>query len=311
MKNKKTQQLLPVGFYDLIFDEAEKNHQNINLVISSFLAHGYRLIKTPLVEFENNFGAKNNNNALRSVDIISGENIVFRNDITLQISRLLETRLKNQKLPLKICYVGDVLYAKNNELYPTRQQTQTGLEIIGCNNEDSIFEIIDNLLLVLEKLSEKKLLIEFSLPDFLADFLDEIKAENKEEISQIIMKKNISLLRAQNLPSHDIIEQIMILNNDLSQLSKLILSEIKSPKIATQLKRAQKIVDYFALKNFKNIELRFDLFGDHKSTYHHEISFDVFCQNFPYPVARGGRYKINELDAIGATIYMNNITKIS
>jgi len=78
----------------LVFDEAEKNHRNINLTIESFLSSGYRLIKTPLVEFENNFADGKINNALRTVDIISGENIVFRNDITLQISRLLETRLK-------------------------------------------------------------------------------------------------------------------------------------------------------------------------------------------------------------------------
>lgn len=311
MKNKKTKQLLPVGFYDLIFDEAEKNHQNINLAIANFLACGYRLIKAPLVEFENNFLSGKINNALRSVDIISGENIVFRNDITLQISRLLETRLKNHKMPLKICYVGDVLYAKNNELYPTRQQTQTGIEIIGCNKEESIFEVIDNLLVVLEKLTEKKLLIEFSLPEFLSNFLDEIKAENKEELYQIIMKKNISQLRAEKLAHHDIIAQIMLANSNLAELSKLILSKIKAPKIVAELARAQKIEDYFAKKNFKNIEARFDLFGDHKSSYHNEISFDVFCDNFPYPIARGGRYKINEFDAIGATIYMNNITKIS
>jgi len=207
--------------------------------------------------------------------------------------------------------VGDVLYAKNNELYPTRQQTQAGIEIIGCNKEDSIFEIIDNLLNALQKLTEKKLLIEFSLPNFLANFLDEINAKNKDELSQIIMKKNISLLRSQNLINHDIIAQIMLSNNNLSQLSELILNKINSPKIAAQLIKAQKIAEYFSNKNLKNIELRFDLFGDHKSGYHKEISFDVFCDDFPYPLARGGCYEINNLDAIGATIYMNNVIKIS
>ena len=50
-----TKQLLPVGFYDLLFDEAETNYNNVNKALNIFLTSGYRLIKTPLVEFEGNF----------------------------------------------------------------------------------------------------------------------------------------------------------------------------------------------------------------------------------------------------------------
>jgi ATP phosphoribosyltransferase regulatory subunit len=155
--NKK--QLLPVGFYDLLFDEAEKNHHNINRVLEAFLKAEYRLIKTPLVEFENNFSADATQNSFRATDVISGKNLVFRNDITLQISRLLSSRLADEKLPLKLCYVGDVLCAKSEDLYADRQQTQVGVEIIGCEEEGSDLQVIEILLTVLKKITEKKLLI--------------------------------------------------------------------------------------------------------------------------------------------------------
>jgi len=302
-----TKQLLPVGFYDLLFDEAERNHQNINLALSTFLSGGYRLIKTPLVEFEDNFAPEEIKNSFRVTDVISGNDLVFRNDITLQISRLLNTRLATEKMPLKLCYVGDVLYAKNNELYANRQQTQVGFEIVGCDQEKSNFEIVENLLLALKKLPLKNLLIEFSLPDLLEIFLSEIGAKNKNELREAIMKKNVSLIRDLAGESAEIIVKIVLSNQNLSEIISQISAKIKSEKILSELKRAQKISEYFAQKNFTDVEFRFDLFGDHKASYHNEISFDVFCDNFPYPIARGGRYRINNIDAVGATIYMDYI----
>jgi ATP phosphoribosyltransferase regulatory subunit len=302
-------QLLPAGFYDLLFDEAEKNHENVNLALATFLKAGYRLIKTPLVEFENNFSTAETKNSFRTTDVISGENIIFRNDITPQISRLLSTRLKQEKLPLKLCYVGDVLCAKNEELHADRQQTQAGIEIIGCDEAKSDFEIISTLLAALKKLGRKNLLIEFSAPDFFEIFCDEMKIKNKIELRVAVMKKNLSEIKKLAGKNYEIISKIVLYNDNLKNLTAELFTKTKSQKISDELKKAQKISE-FLQKKFPEIEVRFDLFGDHESSYHHGISFDVFCGDFSYPVARGGRYKINETNAVGATIYMNRLRKV-
>ena len=70
-----------------------------------------------------------------------------------------------------------------------------------------------------------------------------------------------------------------------------------------------KEISEFLSKNFSEVKVRFDLFGDHNSSYYNRIYFDVFSKNFSYPIARGGRYKINNLDSVGATIYMNRLRK--
>jgi hypothetical protein len=48
--------------------------------------------------------------------------------------------------------------------------------------------------------------------------------------------------------------------------------------------------------------------------YHHSIAFEIFYENFTYPIAIGGRYNINTpnkiFQAIGSTIYMNHLRKI-
>ena len=302
-------QLLPVGFYDLLFDEAEKNHQNINVALDSFLKAKYRLIKTPLVEFEDNFSDQLQN-SFRTTDVISGKNLIFRNDITPQIFRVLASRLSEEKLPLKLCYVGDVLCAKNNDLYKDRQQTQVGVEIIGCDEEKSNFEIIEILLLVLEKLQVKNLLIEFSLPNFLEIFLEEIDAKNRAELREAIGQKNLTLIKKFGGQNYQIISKIAQFNSDLEGLSAEILATIKSQKIAQEIIRAQKI-SQFLEQNFPQLKVCFDLFGDDQSSYHQDIMFDVFSSDFSYPIARGGRYKINQLNGVGATIYMNFLRKVT
>jgi ATP phosphoribosyltransferase regulatory subunit len=313
----KKQSLLPVGFYDLLFDEAEKSHNNINSALDVFLKAGYRLIKTPLVEFENSFLQQKSQNYFQTIDVISGESLVFRNDITPQISRLLGSRLQEEKLPLKLCYVGDVLCAKSEDLYKDRQQTQVGVEIIGCDAEKSNFEIIEILLKVLKKImnksQEKNLLIEFSLPNFLEIFLSEIEVKNKEELRKAIIRKNISAVKKLAGKNGEIISKIMLSNHDLKNLTKEVAAQIKSQKVSDEIKKAQKISD-FLTKNFSEIKVCFDLFGDSEFSYHNGVAFDVFCGDFSYPIARGGRYKISskdkEVDAIGATIYMNRLRKV-
>jgi ATP phosphoribosyltransferase regulatory subunit len=306
------QSLLPVGFYDLLFDEAEKNHENVNIALGAFLKAGYRLIKTPLVEFENNFCGEAKN-SFRAVDVISGQNLIFRNDITPQISRLLGTRLQNENLPLKLCYVGDVLCAKSEDLYADRQQTQVGVEVIGCDEEKSEFGIIEITLSALKKLQVKNLLIEFSLPEFLEIFLDEIAIKERADLRDAIVRKNISAIKILAKENAEIISKIVLSNDNLKNLITEISAKTKSQKISDELKKAQNIAE-FLTKNFPEVEVRFDLFGDHESSYHRGISFDIFCGDFAYAVARGGKYKIETngktLDAVGATIYMNRLRKI-
>lgn len=286
------QKLLPVGFQDLLFEEAKRNHDNINKILSGFFAQNYRLIKTPLIEFEENFSNQETRNSFHLTDVISGKSLVLRNDITPQISRLLATRLKQENLPLRICYAGDVLYAKSEELYADRQQTQVGFEIIGCDKKSSNLEVVKLLLSALAQIEATDLLIEFSLPGFLEEFLEKNHIENSSELREAIMKKNLSTIRALVGEKAESLKKIL-LNNEIFSSDLPLVKEISQ----------------FLSQNFPEVKVRFDLFGDHNTSNYREIYFDVFSKNFSYPIARGGRYKINDLDSVGATIYMNRLRK--
>jgi ATP phosphoribosyltransferase regulatory subunit len=325
-KNQLTSQdninntLLPAGFYDLLFLEAKKNHQDINKILEGFFAKDFNLIKTPLLEFEENFNNDKNfsatsNLCFRSIDNISAKGLILRSDITLQIKRLLNTRLQDAILPLKLCYVGDVFRTHTDELYGDRQQTQIGCEIIGDDSDDADFIIIETTLQALLNLGLNNLTINFCLADFLIIFVNELPIDSrvKEQLIKIISQKNLSEIKILVPQHYNLIKEIILNNHDFFELVKLLEINFSSLLISKQILKIKKIHNFINDK-FPKITACFTMFSDASTQYHHSLAFDIFYDNFIYPIAVGGRYKITTLNkifqAVGSTIYMNHLRKI-
>ena len=187
----KENKMLPSGFHDLLFDEANKDYYIKSVRSNHFLDEGFSIVNTPLLEFRENFTRDQLKKSFSTVDAISGDNLVIRSDITLQIARLLETRLKNISLPLKLCYEGDVLVTKNDELYSDRQLTQSGFEIIGCKENDFL-QIVETSVSLVSKLVDKKSTLEISLPGFSKILCDSMNIDYNKKIRDAIKRKNLT-----------------------------------------------------------------------------------------------------------------------
>ena len=311
MKNKK--RLLPLGFYDLTGAEAKKNYEYTKLTLESFLASDYELIKTSLVEFEEDFDARNLKNTFKVVDNISGKNLFFRDDITVQISKYISSHEKLLKLPIKLCYYGDVVCVNSDEIYRERQQTQVGCEIIGSQDIKACFEVIKDTLIALNKIKINDLNISISLPDFLEIFLKNISVEDKNGLREAIINKKISDIKILANDYKELISEIVLENNNFEDLDVKIRNKFSSSEIIENLNNAKELM-IFLQKNFKEIKFNFDLFGDNKFSYHTKIAFDIFAGDFRYPIAKGGCYSIEcfdkKIDAVGSTIYVNFLRKI-
>ncbi len=322
--------VLPVGFYDLLFEEANQSRNLINLSLDSLLENNFKLIETSLIEFNEEFPAANLQNqsasGFFSVDPISGKSLVLRSDITLQIARLMNSRLKNHLLPLRLCYAGDVFLPQSNQLFVDRKQTQLGFEIIfkaiDKNNKNPHLEAIQTLLETLQKLGLKNLTIVVSLPDLLENFLEALQEQENQALKQAIIDKNLSKIREFGGKNAELIRQ-MVMESNLAAISHPILNQ---EKLAKNIACAAEIAEFIA-KNFGDYSCEFDIFGDNLVSYHHEIAFDVFARGFTYPVARGGGYQIScpqfegkfeeeanaknsLIQAVGATIYINFLMRV-
>ena len=311
MKSKK--RLLPLGFYDLDTSEAKKNYEYTKLTLESFMASDYELIKTSLVEFEEYYDERKLNNTFKFVDNISGKNLFFRDDITTQISKYISSRDNELKMPIKLCYYGDVVCVNSDEIYRERQQTQVGCEIIGSKDIKACFEVIKDTLIALDKIKINDLNISISLPDFLEIFLKNIDVEDKDNLKEAISNKRISDIKVLAEGYNELISEIVLENNNFENLDAKIRDKFSTPEIIANLNNAKELM-IFLQKNFKEIKFNFDLFGDNKFSYHTKIAFDIFAGNFRYPIAKGGCYLIEcldkKIDAVGSTIYVNFLRKI-
>ena len=311
MKSKK--RLLPLGFYDLDTSEAKKNYEYTKLTLESFMASDYELIKISLVEFEEYYDERKFNNTFKFVDNISGKNLFFRDDITTQISKYISSRDNTLKMPIKLCYYGDVVCVNSDEIYRERQQTQVGCEIIGSKDIKACFEVIKDTLIALDKIKINDLNISISLPDFLEIFLKNIDVEDKDNLKEAISNKRISDIKVLAKGHNELISEIVLENNNFENLDAKIRDKFSTPEIIANLNNAKELM-IFLQKNFKEIKFNFDLFGDNKFSYHAKIAFDIFAGNFRYPIAKGGCYLIEcldkKIDAVGSTIYVNFLRKI-
>ena len=162
---EKEKFLLPPGFRDLLPDEAEREYFCTNSLINNFYKSGYRLVGTPLLEFEESLfagaGKALENRTLKLIDPQSNKMLGVRADITTQLARVINSRFSTSKLPLKLCYTGDIIrsYALNTRAQ--RQLKQAGVEFV--DKKASPKADADLALLALEsldKLGIKNLTIE-------------------------------------------------------------------------------------------------------------------------------------------------------
>ncbi len=317
MQNKKNWQkyILPIGFYDLLGDEARVNQETIDVLLNSFYASNYQLIKTPLVEFEESLMDKKadkriDDQSFKTVDNFSGKTLVIRSDITPQIARLMATKLQNITMPIRLCYVGDVLKTKNENLYADRQLTQVGIEMIGDDSCASNLEVIELTLAALKKIELSDLMINFCCPQFLDTFLGNLSLDNVDDLRAALSSKNISAIKKLAGKFADDLICLVLENSNFTKINNLVKGLPLDQKTQQQLTNWQKTI-FDIQKNHPEINFSIDIFGDEEFSYHNQIGFTIFAKGLSYPIARGGGYLINQnIPAVGSTIYINNLRKI-
>ena len=129
--------LLPEGVRDLLPPDAAAEAAVIGALVDCLAAHGYARVQPPLVEFEAGLpggaGAAMSTHSFRLMDPVSQRMMAVRSDMTLQVARIVTTRLAREPRPLRLSYAGQVLRVRGSQLRPERQFAQVGAELIGAS----------------------------------------------------------------------------------------------------------------------------------------------------------------------------------
>lgn len=306
--------LLPTGLTDALPEQAEAELGAVRCLMDVFRRRGYRAVKPPLLEFEENLltgpGAGLSSQVFRLMDPISQRMMGLRADMTPQIARLAATRLADAPRPLRLCYSGQVLRVRGDQLRPERQFTQAGIEILGS---DAIAAEAEVLLLTVRALGEAgltDLTVDLTAPA-LAPLVLQGRGFDEATVRaarRALDAKDAGELRAQagdDAHAHALLDAAGTASEAVQKLNGLGVSGQAGQLIA----RLSDLVDLIHAAN-PDLSLTVDP-GEYRGfEYQSGIAFAIFARNVRGEIARGGRYTTDAGEtAVGATVYLDAVVR--
>ncbi len=117
---------VPIGFSDLFFDEAARQIWLGDTLRDLFGRWAYAPVIPPTVAYAEGLSTETAPNVYRFLDR-EGHTLALRADLTLPVARIAGTRLYDQDLPLRLCYVERVFRHVAPQAGQRREFTQAVL----------------------------------------------------------------------------------------------------------------------------------------------------------------------------------------
>lgn len=314
--------MLPEGTRDLILDECIVKRSLERDIDKTFEKWGYKEVITPTLEFYETFNY--NSQTLREEDMYKffdnrGRILVLRPDMTIPIARVVETKLKDAKFPIKLRYTSNVFRVHASLGGKRNEYTDCGIECIGIEDKKSDLEILVLALEALKKLGLNDFKLEIgNIGFFNGAFKNlEIDQEYKENIAQFIEDKNLKNLE-DYLAGLDIKDEYKTFFNKLPWMfgDKQILEDAKKLAFNEDIKENLEYLEelYYQLEVLGyGDNVTFDLGMVPRLNYYTGIIFRGYGEGVGNTLLRGGRYdnliKSNKayVPAIGFSIDINSV----
>lgn len=294
MKNVKT---IPAGSRDLIYEEAVAPKQIEDKLLGLFFKLGYKPVTTPVLEYYTTFNHEKCDIKEESIFRFSdmdGRTVALRPDNTSPVARVAMSKLKDEELPLTLCYSQSVFRNRAAFHAQRSQMLQAGVEIIGG---DSSEEDIRCIFTALESLkacgSGTKLEIgHASFFDALVSEYD-ISEDDKDNLRTYIAAKNSGeypfTTAIKNSKAVELASRLQRLFGDASvidEAQKLAAGNTRALEILSQIRY---VVDVFTEAGYGDM-LLIDLGIVQKIEYYTGIVFRGYVEGIGEAVLSGGRY---------------------
>ncbi|MCW5729904.1 MAG: ATP phosphoribosyltransferase regulatory subunit [Alphaproteobacteria bacterium] len=314
MKKVGASGLLPAGLRDGLPPEAEWEAHVIERLMMGFAGHGYRRVKPPLIEFEDTLlagpGQSLAPHMFRLMDPISQRMLGVRPDMTLQVARIAETRLKDVARPLRLSYAGQVLRVRGSQLRPERQFAQAGAEIIGTEALGADLEVILMAAEALSELGVRHVSVDLTQP-LLAPALCQglgLDEERAREARRALDQKDVAALRQAAGPAAPTLEALMAAagpaEQAVAQLARLPLP----PAAADMAAELSELIGRLR-RAAPDLMLTADPGEFRGLEYQTGISFTFFARGVRGELGRGGRYLSGGESCTGITLYLDSILR--
>jgi len=314
MNDPLNKALLPAGLRDALPEEAEREAAAVHSLMSAFRAEGYQTVKPPLMEFEQSLlsgpGGELAQHLFRLMDPISQQMMGLRADITPQIARIAASRLAGSPRPLRLCYSGQVLRVRGDQLRPERQFTQAGIELFGSDAVKADVEIVLLIVSALRAAGVEDLSVDLTVPSLAPAVLTGQGHEGTiaDAAREALDGKDAGELRAilgDDPLVFGLLEAVGPAKTAMPRLQALGLGGQAGQQIA---RLAQTIDAIMAVE--PDLSLTVDP-GEYRGfEYQTGVAFSVFAPGVRGEIGRGGRYVCETGEAaVGATVYLDSVLR--
>ena len=296
----------PLGMRDT-FPEIYEKVEHVRKVGRQVLRQrGYDFVKTPTLEYYDTIGKASAIHDTRLFKLVDtqGNTLVLRPDMTTPITRLVTSKLLNEKIPQRLAYFANVFRAQQREGGRPTEFDQMGVELIGDNSYFADAEVILTSIELLKALGIKEFKLTIGHAGVLSCILKDYteSQEQAEVLNQLLVERNYvgfeeavlsfdlpntksdALLafieEALHITSIEQIEKYMRKNEELQYMQSLL-----------------KVLDAAGYGSY--IAIDFTL-SSHMS-YYTGMLFEVFASGSGFPIGNGGRYD-GLLDYFGVNV---------
>lgn len=289
----------PEGVRDLYGTECENKLLLQNRMHQVLKLYGYRDIQMPSFEFFDIFnkerGSVASKNMFKFFDR-EGNTLVLRPDMTPQVARCAAKYFENDKLPIKLCYLGNTFVNKSSYQGRLKETTQLGCELIGDSTVTADAEMVAMMIEALLAAGLKEFQVEVGQVAYFKGLVNEagIDADTEEELRLLIQKKNFfgveELARGCGL-SDSVREALFMLpqlfgSPDKLDEAKKYVDNAESLGAIEHLKNVYELLKVYGYEKY----VSFDLGMLSELTYYTGIIFRAVTYEVGEPVANGGRY---------------------
>lgn len=285
---------LPEGMRDLLPVELAWLEELERKAIQVCKNWSYQKVATPGLEFRACVEPDaNKDDHLYKFFDKNGHILVLRPEFTTPIARMVTTRQKNEDLPLRFCYSGDV-YRNNSLRY--REFRQVGVELIGSDSDIADAESIALAIEIMKSLDIRNFQLNLGHNGIFSglaeemNFSPDLRKELEDGIARKDMVKLENLIAKSDIPSaaKDLLVSMPHLTGKEDVLDKL-QSWNHIPSIRRAVESLRTIFLY--LKDFGIQEyVTLDLGILRGFSYYTGVIFEGYLPGIGIPVIEGGRY---------------------
>ncbi len=290
---------LPQGVVDLFFEDAAAKRDLEQALRRLFGCWAYSELIPPTFEYADTLaseaGTQLAEEMYRFVDR-DGRTLALRPDLTIPTARVVGTRLYDQRLPLRLFYIGSVFRYEPPQAGRQREFTQAGFELIGAGTPEADAEALALTVEALRAADLRGFQITLGQMAFFRSLLTEVRAspavvaalqgaidrQNRSDLEQALalLDAPLAIRRAlAALPDLSGGPEVLAAGHELC------LNEGMRAAL-TRLEAIHALLSAYGMAD----AVSYDLGETRGMTYYTGITFKGYAPGLGFAVCSGGRY---------------------